>query len=171
MGVTIHFEGKLKDDRALAGALTLAKKFSEEHSWSLQPIDEPQVTLRRVRNEENWDYVGPVKGLEIQPKENSEPFRLEFDSDLYVQEYTKTQFAPLEIHVQLVELLHLLQPFFEELRIEDEGEYFESGDLTLLAKHRDRCSEVLNDYLAQPTKYHGPVRIEGGRIVDLMEHD
>jgi hypothetical protein len=88
-----------------------------------------------------------------------------------VQQYTKTQFAPLEVHVLLVELLHLLKPFFEDLRNEDEGEYFESGGLTLLAEHRDRCSEVLNEYLAQSSKYHGPVRIEGARIVDLMELD
>jgi len=171
VGVTIHFEGKLKDDRSLADVLAVATTFSKEHSWPLQSIGEPQVTLRRVRDEQDWDYVGPVTGVEIQPHEDADPFRLEFDSDLYVQEYTKTQFAPIEIHAQLVELLHLLKPFFEELKIEDEGEYFESGDLTLLAKHRDRCFEVFNEYLAQPSKYHGPVRIEGGRIIDLIKRD
>jgi hypothetical protein len=81
-----------------------------------------------------------------------------------VQEYTRTQFAPIGIHVQLVEFLHFLEPFFEDLRIEDEGEYFETLDLTLLAKHRDRCFEVFNDYLAQPSKYYGPCALKAGEL-------
>lgn len=54
MGVTIHFEGKLKDLRSLADALTFAAKFSEERAWPFHTIDQPEVTLKRIRNEQDW---------------------------------------------------------------------------------------------------------------------
>ncbi len=171
MGVTIHFEGRLKDDQSLAAVIDVARRFSEAHDWPLEAINKPQATLLRVREEQDWDYVGPVRGIEIQPHEDSDPFKLEFDSELYLQEYTKTQFAPIEVHVHLTELLHRLEPFFENLKVDDEGEYFETGDVTLLENHRDRCLEALNDLLSQSSKYYGPIRIEGKRIVDLMERN
>lgn len=171
MGVTIHFEGRLRGEASLAAALALAREFSDDHQWSCQSIDEPEVTLMRVSDEERREYVGPIKGLVIQPHENSEPFRLEFDRDLYVQNFCKTQFAPIEVHVQLVELLNLLKPLFENLDVFDEGEYFETGDLDSLTRHRNRCSEVIDDLLAQSDKNTGPIRLDSGRIVDLTTRE
>jgi hypothetical protein len=171
MGVTIHFEGKLKNSDSLTNALSAAARFSENLHWPIRIINEPHVTLQRVRGEQDWEYVSPVNGLEILPHEDSEPFRLEFDRDLFVQEYTKTQFAPIEIHLQIVELLQLLEPFFDELKVIDEGDYFETADLRLLANHRDSCLETLNDYLAQSPTNTGPIRLENGRILDLLLSD
>jgi hypothetical protein len=169
VGVTIHFEGRLKDKDSLAECLALAKRFSEERQWHFKPIDNPEVILRRVRDEQDWNYVGPVTGIEIQPHGDSERLRLEFDRDLYVQDWIKTQFAPIDVHVQVSELFHLLDSFFEGFKVEDEGEYFETSDLSLLAKHRDSVSAILSEYLANP-KNHGPVRLDSGRIVDVVEN-
>src|SRR6267378_1716568 len=125
MGVTIHFEGKLKRPEAYQTVL---------------------ATARRFREEKDWDYVGPVKGVVLYPHENSEPVRLEFDSELYIQEYTKTQFAQIEVHLLLVELLKKIEPYFEQLIVFDEGEYLEQSD-----------------------EYQGPVRLPSKRIVDVTE--
>ena len=170
MGVTIRFEGELKDEHALADVLAIAKSFSDEHRWPYHPIDQDWVKLSRVREEKDWSYEGPVRGLEIQPHEDSEPLRLEFDRDFYVQDWIKTQFAPVAVHVQLVELLRILRPWFATLSVDDEGEYFGTSDLALLAQYRDSCSEVMNQYLTEPEKYYGPIR-EGNRIVDLISRD
>jgi len=75
MGVTIHFEGRLKNKRSLASVLSAATEFSQAHDWPLQ----------RVRDEQDWDCVGPITGLEIQPHQDSEPFRLEFDPDRFLK--------------------------------------------------------------------------------------
>lgn len=171
MGVTVHFEGRLQGEAALKEAIALAQDFADTQGWSTQIIDEAEVTLNRVKNEEVSDYTGPVKGIEIQPHENSDPLRLEFDSEFYIQEYIKTQFAPIAIHQAVVKLLKLLRPYFVDLDVEDEGEYFATDDLALLQTHIDRCNEVLDEYLAEPDRYYGPVRLGNGRIVDLMERD
>jgi hypothetical protein len=169
VGVTIHFEGKLKDKDSLTECLGLAKRYSDERQWHFRSIDSPEVSLSRVRDEQDWNYVGPVTGIEIQPHCDSEPLRLEFDRDLNFQDWIKTQFAPIDIHVQVCELFHLLDSFFESFKIEDEGEYFETGDLPLLTKHRDSVSAVIGEYLANPKNY-GPFRLASGRIVDLQEN-
>ncbi len=171
MGITIHFEGRLKDEVSLEAVLSLTRDFCDERSWPHEQINETHVALNRVRDEEDWDYVGPTKGIAVQPHENSEPFRLEFDKDLYVQEYTKTQFAPVDIHLGLVELLRLLTPHFAILDVIDEGEFFETGNRATLEGHLDRCFALLDEYLVQQDKYYGPIRLESRRIVDVMSRE
>lgn len=87
-----------------------------------------------------------------------EPFRLEFDRDLYIQEYTKTQFAPVQIHILLVDFLRSNIEIFESVEIIDEGEFFETNDLELLNKHLQACNEQLEQYLyISGTVYFIPV--------------
>src|SRR2546430_732516 len=87
MGVTIHFEGKLKDHASLEAVVRAADAFARARSWRVEPISEMEAHLARVRDEQDWDYAGPTSGIEILPHERCDPLRLEFDEDLYVQEY------------------------------------------------------------------------------------
>ncbi len=169
MGITVHFEGKLKSEVSYNAICSNAEAFAKEMEWPFSLISEQEVKLERTRNEEDWDYIGPVKGIEIFPHEACEPFRLEFDRDLYIQEFTKTQFASIEIHVLLVDFLQSNLELFESLEVIDEGEFFETNDLELLKEHLQACNSQLEQYLEQPDKYYGPVKLENGRIVDLME--
>ncbi len=169
MGVTVHFEGKLSTSDAFDQIIENAKSFASEMEWEISEILEKSVSLKRVKDDEDWNYVGPVKGLEIFPCESCEPFRLEFDKNLYVQEFTKTQFAPIEVHVLLVDFLRKNSNLFEFIEITDEGEFLETNDVEVLKKHITSCNEQMQEYLASPDKYYGPVKLENGRIVDVME--
>ena len=171
MGVTIHFDGRLRSREALDRLVVTARRFAAERGWPCQPINESLVTLKRVRNEEPWDYSGPTTGLAMQPHESAEPFRLEFDRDLYLQEYVKTQFAPAEVHIAIVELLRLLAPEFEVLSVEDEGEYWDTADVTKLRTHMDACHHALQDILHKAPDHHGPIRLPSGRIIDYMSRE
>jgi hypothetical protein len=171
MGVTIHFEGKLKDEASFNRIMITAKAFADAQGWPYEEISNQETTLQRVRGEEDWDYVGPTRGIEIQPHKNSEPLRLEFDEDLYVQEFIKTQFAPQEIHILISKLFHSVASEFSVLEIDDEAEYFETGDESILEHHRKRFFDALDEYLAQEDKYYGPVVLESGRIIDVMERE
>jgi hypothetical protein len=168
MGVTIHFEGKLRDEKAYEAVVSLATAFAQNRGWPSRMISERNVKLSRVRDEKDWTYEGPTKGVELQPHENSEPFRLEFDRDLYVQEYTKTQFAPLEVHQEIVTLLDEIASFFMTLEVIDEGEYYETRDEDALLRYRDECFEALDEHLANDPTLRGPVRLASGRIMDLI---
>lgn len=169
MGVTIHFEGGLKSEEAYEALIASANALASEMEWPSTQIEEREATLQRVKDEEDWDYIGPVKGVEILPHETCDPFRLEFDENLYIQEYIKTQFAPIQIHVLLIDFLQKHNELFKNLEIIDEGEFLETNDTEVLEKHIEACNKQLDDYLSQPDKYYGPVKLESGRIVDLME--
>ena len=168
MGITVHFEGKLRDEQAYTQLLSDATDFAAEKGWPAERFSIAHITLKRVREEKDWDYTGPTKGVELRPHPSSEPLRLEFDQDLYIQEYIKTQFAPIEVHKEVAALLRKLSSHFATFEVFDEGEYYETKDENLLAKHRDRCFEVLDENVANDSTMRGPVRLPSGRIADLV---
>jgi hypothetical protein len=168
VGVTIHFEGQLKDEAAYQGLLEVVCSIASVEAWLTEAIESKATTLSRVRDERDWDYVGPVKGIVIFVAKDCDPVRLEFDSDLYVQEFTKTQFAGVQVHLKVLELLKALRPFFRDLTVEDEGEYWETGNLQALSDHMNRAQNAIE---AELEKYpHGQMKVKSpsGRIMDLV---
>jgi hypothetical protein len=167
MGVTIHFEGQLKNEVAYQQLLEEVSSIAKAEGWSSEAIESRVTTLSRVRDEQDWDYVGPVKGIVISIAEDCDPVRLEFDRDLYVQEFAKTQFAGVEAHLKVLELLKALRPFFHDLKV-DEGEYWETGNLRGLTEHMNRAQKAIE---AELEKYsHGRMKVKtpSGRIMDLV---
>jgi hypothetical protein len=79
--------------------------------------------------------------------EDCDTVRLEFDRDLYIQEFTKTQFAGIDCHLKVVDLLRAIQPFFRELKVEDEGEFWETKDRAVLVEHMEWSRRVIEDEL------------------------
>jgi hypothetical protein len=167
MGVTIHFEGRVQDEAAYLALLDTATAFANRHHWPVQSIHLKEAALLRVRDEQDWDYSGPVKGVIIHPHEDCDTVRLEFDRDLYIQEFTKTQFAGAQIHLRVLELLRALEPFFTELAIEDEGEYWETKDLQLLESHIEHSQSAIDAELRKDPAARVKVRTPGGKIMDL----
>ena len=90
MSVTIHFEGRLNSQNYL-GLISLATNFAIANNMKYFLFEEENKTLERVKDEEDWDYIGTVKGIKIQPDIDCDPLLLEFDNNYYyIQEYCKT---------------------------------------------------------------------------------
>ena len=81
-------------------------------------FEEENKVLERVKDEQDWNYEGPTKGIQLQPDENCEPLILEIDENLYLQEYCKTQFADLSVHILIIDLLRQIQFYFENLTVD-----------------------------------------------------
>jgi hypothetical protein len=126
------------------------------------------VTLLRVRDEKDWDYTGPVKGVAVHLHEDCDPVRFEFDRDLYVQEFTKTQFAGAEYHLKVIDLLRTVQPLFQELKVDDEGEYWDTGDQAVLQDHLKTIDKIIEDELKKNPAARMKVREPDGKIIDLI---
>ena len=168
MGVTIHFEGQLNNETAYQDFIRVALSIANAEGWPIEPIASGEVTLSRVCNEIDWDYTGPVKGLVIYSHEDCDPVRLEFDRDLYVQEFVKTQFAGVEMHIKMLKVLKAIEPFFRNLKVEDEGEWWETRDTANLAEHFARVQGVLDEELRKNPSAQMKVRTPSGRIMDLL---
>jgi hypothetical protein len=171
MGVTIHFEGKLKTETDYQLVIQKAKDFANLNNYEHFEIKEENKILQRVKNEEDWDYEGATNGIQINPSKNTEPFILEFDKDLYVQEYCKTQFSEQGIHINLIDFLEQIKHHFESLEIFDEGEYFETKDEQVLINNLNSCWDQLDKAKSENPKVKGPIKIESGRIIDFAEYE
>jgi hypothetical protein len=168
MGVTIHFEGQLKDEAAYHQLLDAVISMAKAKGWSTEAIESKVTALSRVRDEQDWDYVGPVRGIAISIAEDCDPVRLEFDRDLYVQEFTKTQFAGAQVHLKVLDLLKALKLFFRDLKVEDEGEYWETENLQRLTEHMNRAQKAIEAELKKYPNGQMKVRTPSGRIMDLI---
>lgn len=171
MGVTIHFEGQLKSNKDFDSVMAKAKKFADRNDMPYVTFSETLKKLSRVKDEQDWDYEGPTKGIKIQPDENCDPLWIEFDKDNYIQEYCKTQFAGIEVHVLIISLLKETQLHFRILEVIDEGEYWDTEDKSLLQKCFENYFVAVEKAKTENPKLNGPYRLEDGRLIDLMEDD
>jgi len=69
----------------------------------------------------------------------------------------------------LIKLLKDLREFFEVLKVEDEGEYWETENEDLLAGHMRRCDEAIADVSRKNPSARVKVRDPDGRFMDLLE--
>lgn len=169
MGVTIHFEGRLKSEQDFDDVMSKATDFATQNKMAFRKFEENEKLLLRVKNQEKWDYKGSTKGIRIEPAENCDPFNLEFDADNYIQEYSKTQFADITIHVAITEFLKTLVTNFEDLKVTDEGEYWETGNKEILISHIKTCFHQMEWAKQNDPSLDGPFIIGDGRIADLKK--
>jgi len=168
MGVTVHFEGRLKSDQAFSSLLLHIEEIGRAETLLTERFENPQAKLGRGSEELPWDYLGPTKGILLYLHEDCEPLRLEFDRELYFQEWVKTQFAGVDTHIRLIQILRDIERFFQTFAVNDEGEYWESRNQSALEGHIRTCNEAIAEIAAQSPCAQVKIRESNGRITDLI---
>ena len=122
----------------------------------LPGLDDGVVETDYVELDTRW------RGLIIEPHPDSESLVLMFDPQtghvmmlmdvaeghsLSYDLFIKTQFAPVETHIEVCEVLRRLQREFgaANLHVSDESGYFDTGDLEALIKMRNVIEQVMNN--------------------------
>lgn len=159
MGITIHYAGKLRSREGLAALHAIASQWGARWRCEVVDIDDPAGELIRVHNGQVYRYRGPVAGLAVLPHADAEPFLLQFDADLYMQQSCKTQFAPPQVHVEIIGMLREMAPCFEALTVHDEGGYWETGDRAHLEDRLAECRALIDKIAAH----------DGALIAPLVE--
>ena len=168
MGVTIHFSGRLKKSEDLETVISLGREFAMRKHCEVTRLDSEKKLLIRFKDGEECDYEGPVRGIQFHPDENCEPFVLEFDNDLFIQERCKTQFAGISTHVEVIQLLRNIEPYFESLVVVDEGGFWETTDIAVLEQKFEVFFVAAEQMVKANPKLRGPIRLVNGRILDLI---
>lgn len=169
MGVTINFKGQLSSKNDYDKIIKVAQEYADNHKMPYSYFEEKNKLLLRVKDEKDWDYQGLTRGIRIQPHINSDPLNLEFDKDFIIQEYCKTQFSGIETHINVIEILRLIEPYFDWLDVNDEGEFWETNNPEITQNLIDKCFVMIEKEKQEKKNLSGPYRIADGRIVDLME--
>lgn len=137
MGLSIHYSGAIRSMHLLDELITETADICQSLGWAYHLINE--------------DGEDNLKGIIFSP-ENCEPVMLtflpdermcsfvnlmnrdmydgvQFDKELMYTTSTKTQFAGAEAHMALIKLLRFLkEKYFKEFELQDEGQYWETGD-------------------------------------------
>ena len=140
MGVTIHYSGKINKTEDIGRMTSELADISKELKWKFTLIDDPKQE---------------VKGIILKPHMDSESLAIIVNKDLQLISLIalslneaneesakfvaiKTQFAPIHIHVTVVKLLkYLKQKHIRNLKVIDEGDYWETMDKTILKEKID----------------------------------
>jgi len=140
MGITVHYRGMIDKVANIEKLTTEMANISNELKWKYDIID---------------DEKQKVKGIIIKPHKKSEPLSILFNSHLNLISWAalslkqvndesahfvsiKTQYAPLNIHISVIKLLKYIQSkYISNLKVVDEGDYWNTMDESLLKEKMD----------------------------------
>ncbi len=168
MGVTIHFEGTVRDLAAVEKVRDAAVEFAVREGWLYHFLND---SISGDQTEKLADELPIPPPLVLQPFPLCEPMLFEFDQKLRTQGWVKTQFAHHSVHVKIVELLRSVEEYFESLTVADEGELWQTGDEAVLREHFSVCARRIESEKTNDPNLIGPVCLRDGRILDLVGVD
>ena len=169
MGVTIYYRGTI-DDKTMVGNLAdEMEDFALSLGWETQRWNEDWTkpnTARFSPGKRAMRILGhaPLQGITLYPHEQSESLWLTFDPNGALMDIvtmatvaekerkvevfwtsTKTQFAPIEIHITIVKLLqYVKRRYISNLEVNDDGGYWESGDAYELQRRIDSINHSMD---------------------------
>lgn len=177
MGITIHFRGKINSPVIIDSLIDDVKSFADELGWKYNIF--------------NYDFSKPhaLKGIILSPHPKSESLDLLFDKygdlnnpvsiqfekeNIRAKKWNsiKIQFAPIHIHIAVVKLLQFIKSkYVSNLKVADEGEYWNTGNLEGLDERRETLNRAM-DILAEGLKtinISPDVRKKETDIVNIIE--
>jgi len=154
MGVTIRYEGRLRSPDSYDELAARVKQVADRHEWLFSAILAKKVHLPRIVDGEVDEYVGPLKGVVVNPHQDCEAVRFLFDATGFMQGFVKTQFCPSRIHIRIVELLRSIEDLFTVFRVVDEGAYWETGRVDML----DQRKKLLANEIEGPAEFLNQAR-------------
>jgi len=155
MGITIHYAGQLWSDDSLNELIDRAEVLASKLGWYFE----------RTRVQPD----SPPRGFVVFPHHDCEPLRIEADARLKFSGWVKTQFAGVEIHIQVVRFLRELRSFFRRFGTRDEGEYWHTGDEAMLRWHINKINELIQEAVERNPDIRTKIRMPDGLMIDYIE--
>jgi hypothetical protein len=91
----------------------------------------------------------------------------EKEQEMLYTTFTKTQYAGVEVHKLVIGVFRYLNNrFLTDLKIYDEGEYWETNDEILLVENFKRNTDLINSFV---NALNGNQKQEGESVEDYLE--
>jgi len=169
MGITLFASGKIDTIEDIPRLIEYVKEIAEERGWKYRVIEDdfdtrPNASLAQIDSDTPGVVIKGtlgLKGVVLNVGAGAEPLQLLFDQNgiltgmpqqlFWIEDQgkserctmCKTQFAHIDGHIEMVELLSMLKGrYLSNLAVNDEGGYWESRDKKTLAEKRiflDQC--------------------------------
>lgn len=175
MGLTIHYQGQLASEQAYVSFIQQVTAYAQARKWPLHAIAEAEREMTRMLQPEDPEaeeyedlYVGPTRGVYLLPDPECEPLSFEFDTDLFMQDFCKTQFAGPKVHAAILDLFRETENLFEMLDIQDEAEGWENPDPARLEQVFVETRQAIDESAAEMPGSSTAVLTPSGRILDIL---
>lgn len=169
MGITIHYRGRISPKSPARQFYILAGLICKEKGWAISDLMETNGPAVLIQMDGEIPYEGKLLSFSIDPHEHCEPLNFQITGEGYFKNWCKTQFAPMDIHMGIVDLFDQVKIKLSELVIQDEGGYWEFRDARVLEERIVQCFLEIQKSKEDDPEYYGPVKSENGRITDLIK--
>jgi len=164
MGLSIQYNGEFKKGASLSSMIEEVKDVAELHNWEYHILEDSFDEQVFGKKEHNQDLFGIcftppecetvfITFLSNGRMSNAMLLNLYGESkDEKEQEYlyinfVKTQYVGIEIHKLIIHLFkYLNEKYFMNFTMQDEGEYWETGDEKLLQKNFKRYTDLIDGF-------------------------
>ena len=109
-----------------------------------------------------------MKGVYLLPHPECEPLSFEFDTDLFMQDFCKTQFAGPAVHAAILDLFRKTENLFEMLDIQDEADGWENPDPGHLEEQFAAATAAIQEAAEEMPGSSVGVLTPSGRILDIL---
>jgi len=158
MGITIHYRGRVNPKLRVKEFYIYAGLICKEKQWSVTDLIETEGDTVLNDAEEDIPYSGKLNTFTIGMHEHCEPMLFQITSEGYFKNWCKTQFAPLEFHMGIVDFFSQVKIKLSELVIQDEGGFWESRDAEALEERVIKCFLEIQKSKEEDPSYYGPVK-------------
>lgn len=195
MGLTIHYSGRIADTQKLPQLIEELEEISKVHGWDYHvferefpDMDSKSIRLDNSLTVDDEAFDGNLYGIWFVPL-NCDPVSITFlsngrlsgpmqlqcwgkstdekEKEMLYTTFTKTQYAGVEVHKMVIGVFRYLNNrFITDLKIYDEGEYWETNDDALLVENFRRNTELINGFVGALSESH---RQEGESVEEYLE--
>ncbi|MDB5051546.1 MAG: hypothetical protein JWO30_4617 [Fibrobacteres bacterium] len=169
MGITIHYRGRVNPKLRIKEFYIYAGLICKEKDWFITDLTETDGAHVLIHPDGEIPYNGKLSSFIIEPHEHCEPLHFQITHDGYFKNWCKTQFAPIEVHMGVVDLFSQVKIKLSEMVIQDEGGFWEMRNADELEERMVKCFLEIQKQKDEDATYYGPVKSENGRITDLMK--
>ena len=168
MGVSIHYRGRVAEIQNIKNICDELAAIADRMNWPCTRLDEnwSQAADAAIEVTQQGSLITghlPLKGIALTPHPKCESLRFFFDANGHLRDpirmvnireenlkpedawvSVKTQYAGPETHVWIIGLLRYLKKLhLPDLEIQDEGEYWETGNFEILKEKMDFVGEKI----------------------------
>jgi hypothetical protein len=182
MGVSIHYRGRVAEIQNIKDICDELAAIADRLNWPCTRLDEDwsQAADAAIEVTEQGSLITghlPLKGISLAPHPKCETLQFFFDANGHLRDpismvntsgetlkpedawiSVKTQYAGPETHIGIIGLLaYLKKRHLPDLEVQDEGEYWETGNLEILKEKMDLVGEkiaAVSAVLSRVTKGH-----------------
>ena len=168
MGVSIHYRGRVAEIQNIKAICDELAAIADRMNWRYTRLDEDwsQAADAAIEVREQGSQISghlPLKGIALTPHPKCETLQFFFDASGNLQDLismvnisegtlkpedvwisVKTQYAGPETHIWVIGLLKYFQKLhLPDLEVQDEGEYWETGNFKILKEKMDFVGEKI----------------------------